>query len=289
VELLVVIGIIAVLIGILLPTLGRARANAMRVKCAAQLRQIGIATHIYANSNKGWIPPMHLEGTIDPVTRKETYDLWGAANNGGNWSYVQTNHWGKSPPDEVRDPGANLGRLIRTKALTNTDANWMRNEILFCPAADRGLTNNSYKNTYGYNLHLKKVSTSATAPYQRWWPRLQGYGRVKDKVVSVETNVGTKTGVTLPRMAYALGGDPINASDGIDFATHSAGRSRAWNLLYADGSVRTAISDQRSDGRQSGKWIRFLDVLGYLERLADGQEVQTPPKWGSYGLVPIDP
>src|SRR5215207_4181929 len=184
VELLVVIGIIALLISILLPALSRARANAMRVKCAAQLRQIGVATHIYANNNKGWIPPMHMEGTkstTPPTVGQEVYDLYGTGTNGGSWNYVQTNHWGKSPPDEVRDAGANLGRLIRTKALTSTDANWLRNEILFCPAAERGLTNDSYKNTYSYNVHLKKVSTNANAPYQRWWPRLPGYGKIRDK------------------------------------------------------------------------------------------------------------
>lgn len=56
VELLVVIGIIAVLIGILLPTLGRARQSANNVKCMANLRQIGSALQIYAGANKGVMP-----------------------------------------------------------------------------------------------------------------------------------------------------------------------------------------------------------------------------------------
>jgi len=56
VELLVVIGILAVLIAILLPALSGAKRVAQRVACAAQMRQVGQALHIYANDHKGFLP-----------------------------------------------------------------------------------------------------------------------------------------------------------------------------------------------------------------------------------------
>jgi prepilin-type N-terminal cleavage/methylation domain-containing protein/prepilin-type processing-associated H-X9-DG protein len=62
VELLVVIGIIAVLVGILLPSLNKARQQAMTTQCLSNLRQIGMACFLYAQDNNqymvpvGWLP-----------------------------------------------------------------------------------------------------------------------------------------------------------------------------------------------------------------------------------------
>ncbi len=64
VELLVVIGIIAVLIAMLLPALNRARAQSKLVACESNLRQIVIATLAYAADNKGLLPPRYQAGDV---------------------------------------------------------------------------------------------------------------------------------------------------------------------------------------------------------------------------------
>ena len=56
VELLVVIGIIALLISILLPSLGKARQTAKASVCLSNLRQVGLAYQMYAQDNKGYLP-----------------------------------------------------------------------------------------------------------------------------------------------------------------------------------------------------------------------------------------
>ena len=76
VELLVVIGIIAVLIAILVPAVSGAKRHADRVRCASNLRQLAHAIHMYAGDNKGYFPSA------------------GGVNGGGypnDWIYWQSN------------------------------------------------------------------------------------------------------------------------------------------------------------------------------------------------------
>src|SRR5687768_5090195 len=56
VELLVAIALIALLIGLLLPVLGRARQQAVSVACLSNLRQLATAAQMYCDGNKGSFP-----------------------------------------------------------------------------------------------------------------------------------------------------------------------------------------------------------------------------------------
>ena len=56
IELLVVIAIIAILAALLLPTLSRAKESARSIQCLNQLRQISLATRLYAEENEDCFP-----------------------------------------------------------------------------------------------------------------------------------------------------------------------------------------------------------------------------------------
>jgi prepilin-type N-terminal cleavage/methylation domain-containing protein/prepilin-type processing-associated H-X9-DG protein len=94
VELLVVIGIIALLIGILLPALSKARDSANATKCASNLRSIGQAFQEYLDENQGVFPPSNFYTglTIDsnhtvqnPQTPVYGYTHWSALIKGNQW------------------------------------------------------------------------------------------------------------------------------------------------------------------------------------------------------------
>jgi prepilin-type N-terminal cleavage/methylation domain-containing protein/prepilin-type processing-associated H-X9-DG protein len=71
VELLVVIGIIAVLIGVLLPALNKAREQSKRAACLANLRTLGQAMILYANDSKDRLPNSNKKNTYKDAAAQD--------------------------------------------------------------------------------------------------------------------------------------------------------------------------------------------------------------------------
>ncbi len=114
VELLVVIGIIALLIAFLLPTLNAARQQMITVKCLSQMRQLGIAFQMYASDNAGWMPssdtcgPLRPKDFVTPMGQQTAVKWTGwvdggsssrAIENGTLWAYVKTRSTYRCPND----------------------------------------------------------------------------------------------------------------------------------------------------------------------------------------------
>jgi prepilin-type processing-associated H-X9-DG protein/prepilin-type N-terminal cleavage/methylation domain-containing protein len=160
VELLVVIGIIAILIGILMPALIGVRKSAMTAQCASNLRQIGMAVKLFLDENHQTFP-------LHP--------------NGGVWTDPQGNmlpandgraYWGVVYLPYLLKNNAEYERLVAESSTAHEGLAWARS-LWQCPASkvtdvDPGYSENnvvSLSATYGWNDLL---SGRRTARYKNW-------------------------------------------------------------------------------------------------------------------------
>lgn len=222
VELLVVIGIIALLISILLPSLNRARETANRVKCGSNLRQIGQALLLYSNENRGNYPRTRYRA--------------GAGLTKGTGA-TDTDPFRPGTTVAENDLTAPFFLLIRTQDITS--------EVFVCPSS------NAERDNYGgASGSAQNRSNFGTSNNDFWKFLSYGYANAYPDTAAV--NSGYRLNSTLGA-EFALAAD-INpgVGDGYDpqVVTVSSsqkdmqkyGNSRnhsgaGENVLYGDGHV----------------------------------------------------
>jgi prepilin-type N-terminal cleavage/methylation domain-containing protein len=129
VELLVVIGIIAILIAVLMPALRKARMAAQRVQCMSNLRQVGLAVQLYMNANKDYFPPIFRPANCGPID-----DAGAVSFNYAGWV-----------------PHLTQGKYLQT----SWSAYLIRATPLFCPTDD----NTPVDPTFWYTTETPSLSS----------------------------------------------------------------------------------------------------------------------------------
>jgi prepilin-type processing-associated H-X9-DG protein/prepilin-type N-terminal cleavage/methylation domain-containing protein len=138
VELLVVIGIVAVLIAILLPTLSRAREAAKSVACLSNLRQMATAAQVYAYNHAGHFPIAYY--SVATPTLAVSY----------NWDYTTVRDKTTTPHTITVEPGLLWGGGGRGERMA----------VQQCPSFD-GRSNAGADPFTGYNYNTSYIGHGA--------------------------------------------------------------------------------------------------------------------------------
>ena len=228
VELLVVIGIIAVLIAILLPALQKAREQANQVKCASNLRQLYTCSEMYVVQFRGFVLPA----------------------NTGPGSSVERRWWGFG----VLGPLIGVGR-IGTSGASQDEAVERVAKILDCPSNERinlfpGSTNLRHRTEYTYNSNLGddrahiNADPVQMANYQQW----AAFKRRTQVPANVIMAMDASSVVSKDDDRFALLRDLVTAASPAGIPSDTASRpfpragyphsKKRTNVLFMDGTVR---------------------------------------------------
>ena len=170
IELLVVVAIIALLIAILLPSLGKAKERARLTRCAANLHALGQGSVTYAAEWANWLPPMK-DGVVTfsgnpPVASQPNYAFVSTYqyNNGAIWGLGLLYQFGA-----VTDPRAYY--CPSQSLLSNTSFAYRDDLVNTTPGGWLKLSNNVSRTGYQFQVHALKVNGN----YQEEFPRTGDY------------------------------------------------------------------------------------------------------------------